>query len=412
MQRIDVLVIGAGQAGLAASWSLGVHGLEHVVLERGRIGERWRSERWPSLRLQTPRWQSRLPGWAYAGADPHGYMSMPEVIRFLEDYARHADAPVREGVTVLDVRPAGDRWQVATDRGAWSARSVIVATGHCDVPFVPSCAAQIADDVHQVVPSRYRGPSALPAGGVLVVGASASGVQLADELRAAGREVTIAVGRHTRMPRVHRGRDILWWLDARGTLDRLASEIPDLEAAHREPSMQLVGEPGRTLDLAALQRAGVRLTGRLVGASGHQLAFAGDLATTTGAATAQILHRLERIDRFAAMAGIRALGPPARISSIVTAGAPRALDLRAERISTIVWATGYQRAYPWLRTPDALDDGELRHDGGVSPLPGLYAVGLRLQRRRNSSFLDGVGADALEIADHVARYLGRARAAA
>jgi len=412
MERIDMVVIGAGQAGLATSWCLSELGIEHVVLERGRIAERWRSERWPSLRLQTPRWLSRLPGWSYAGADPDGYMSMPEVIAYLEGYARHAVAPVRDGVTVAAVAPAGDRWRIDSDAGAWSTRGVVIATGHCDVPMVPPLAARLARGVHQVVPSRYRGPADLPPGGVLVVGASATGVQLADELRAAGREVTIAVGRHHRLPRVHRGRDILWWLDAMGSLDRPARAIRDLAAARREPSLQLVGEPGRTLDLASLQRDGVRLTGRLSGADGHQLAFADDLAATTAAAGAGLGRRLERIDGFAAAADVRATGPAAAAAPIATAGTPVALDLRAERIATVLWATGFSRRYPWLRAPGALDGDELRHDGGVSPLPGLYAVGLRFQSRRNSSFLDGVGADARAIAAHAAVHLGRRRAAA
>jgi putative flavoprotein involved in K+ transport len=412
MTRIDTIVIGAGQAGLATSWCLGDLGIDHVVLERGRIGERWRSERWPSLRLQTPRWQARLPGWSYAGPDPDGFMSMPEIVGYLEGYARRGAAPVREGVTVRAAAFTGGRWRIDTDAGAWSARCLIVATGHADVPFVPALAGGLAGELHQVVPSGYRGAAGLPVGGVVVVGASATGVQLADELRAAGREVTLAVGGHTRLPRVHRGRDIMAWLDAMGTLDQPASAVRELAAARRQPSLQLIGEPGRTLDLASLQRAGVRLTGRLCGADGHQLAFADDLAATTGAAAARLDALLERIDRYAATARLAPAGAPATPAPVAAAGAPRTLDLRAEGITSVLWATGYQRRYSWLRAPAALAGGDLRHHGGVTPLPGLYAVGLRFQLRRNSSFLDGVGGDARAISGHVASYLGHRRAAA
>jgi putative flavoprotein involved in K+ transport len=290
---------------------------------------------------------------------------------------------------------------------------VIVATGHCDVPLVPAWAAGVPRDVHQVDPTRYRNPARLPPGGVLVIGASASGVQIADELRRAGREVTLAVGGHTRLPRRHLGRDILWWLDTLNVLTETRAEVRDLAAARRQPSMQLIGDgSGRDLDLATLERAGVRLVGRALGASSGMIAFADDLAATTAAADARARRIVDRIDRFATTHQLAACGPRAAIAPILAAAAPRHLALAAERITTIVWATGFARSYPWLAVPGVVEHGELVHDGGVTPSPGMYALGLRFQRRRNSSFLDGVGADAHVIVNHIARRLGHRAAAA
>jgi putative flavoprotein involved in K+ transport len=411
MRRTDAVVIGGGQAGLATSRCLAGGGVDHVVLERGRVAERWRRERWDSLRLLTPNWQSRLPGFRYEGADPDGYMTMPEVVDFLERYARSFAAPVEEGTTVLAVEPVGAGYRVTTDRGAWEAPSVVVATGHCDTPFVPGFARQLPDDVVQVLPTRYRNPRQLPEGRVLVVGASASGVQLADEIHASGRPVTLAVGRHTRLPRVYRGRDILWWLDAMGILDESADEVFDVAISRRQPSLQLVGRPDRaTLDLPALQERGVRLVGRASGAAGGRVFFADDLVAQTVAADARLARLVQRIDIFAARTGLDAeVGEAEPFRPFLwPAAAPTEVDLRDEDIRTVVWATGFRRLYPWLKVPIVDDRGEIRHEGGVTPAPGLYVIGLNFLRRRNSSFIDGVGRDAMDLTAHLAAYLRQA----
>jgi putative flavoprotein involved in K+ transport len=405
MQRVDTIVVGAGQAGLAMSRCLQDRGIEHVVLERGRVAERWRSERWDSLRLLTPNWQSRLPGYRYEGAEPDAYMTMPEVVDYLAGYARSFGAPVEEGTSVTSLEPQGDGYRVATDRGDFAARNVVIATGHCDVPFVPALAAELPPDIEQTVPPRYRRPGELRPGGVLVVGASASGVQLADEIHASGRPVTLAVGRHLRLPRRYRGRDILWWLDAMGVLDETGAEVYDLELSRRQPSLQLVGRPDHaTLDLPRLERRGVRLVGRAIGASGATVAFADDLVAHTAAADVKLAQLLRRIDAFAAGAGLEAqVGPAEPFQPFVwPKPAPAAIDLRAEGIRTVVWATGFRRHYPWLKVPVLDARGELRHRGGVTPAPGLYALGLSFLRRRKSTFIDGVGDDARELADHIA----------
>ena len=407
MRRTDVVVVGGGQAGLAMSRVLGERGIAHVVLERGRIGERWRSERWDSLRLLTPRWQSRLPGFAYRGPHPEGFMTKHELVGFLEDYARVSRAPVERDVTVKAVARAGAGYRVDTDRGGWLARNVVVATGHCHEARLPAWAARLPRAVVQVVPTRYRNPSQLPRGGVLVVGASATGVQLASELQRSGRPVTLAVSRHARMPRRYRGRDILWWYDALGLGEQRAEELGDLEAARAAPSLQLVGSPDhRTLDLSTLRDEGVRLAGRALGIDRHRVLFADDLAASVRAADERLAHLLARIDAYVASRGMDA--PAAEpVRPVPLAPAPASLDLLAEDVRTVLWATGYRRSYPWLRVPVLDGRGELVHSGGVTPAPGLYVLGLPLLRRRKSSWLDGVGDDARAVGDHLADRLER-----
>jgi putative flavoprotein involved in K+ transport len=382
-----------------------------VVLERGRVAERWRSERWDSLRLLSPNWHTRLPGFRYDGPDPDGFMQASELVWLLERYARTIDAPVESNTTVLRVEASGRGYRVTTDREGFEARSVVIATGHCDVPSVPPVAAGLPGDVVQLVPSRYRRASQLPPGGVLVVGASASGVQLADEIHASGRPVTLAVGRHTRLPRVYRGRDIFWWLDVMGVFDETEDDVFDLALARSQPSLQLVGRSDRaTLDLPVLERRGVRLAGRLAAIEGARVRFADDLVAHTAAADARLARLVQRIDTFAARSGLEGdVGPREPFTPVVwPAPAPTTLDLRQAGIRSVVWATGYGRAYPWLRVPVLDERGEIRHAGGVTAAPGLYVLGLYFLRRRKSSFIDGVGQDAMELAAHLARYLRRA----
>jgi putative flavoprotein involved in K+ transport len=412
MKRTDVVVIGGGQAGLAMSRCLVDDGVAHVVLERGRVGERWRSERWDSLRLLTPRWQARLPGFSYEGPDADGFMTRSEVIAYLDAYARSFAAPVESGVTVTAVERDGDRYRVATDRGVWSAAGVVVATGHCDRPAVPALAAGLPDDVVQVVPTRYRNPGELPPGGALVVGASATGLQLAAEIHRSGRPVTLAVGRHVRLPRTYRGRDVMWWLDRAGVLADGAADVADLEAARRQPSLQLVGSPERrALDLGVLQEMGVRLVGRAVAAEGGRVLLADDLATSLAAADSRLARLLRRLDAHIAGTGEEVVPAAEPIRTIRPARAPSAIDLRAADVRTVLWATGYRRSYPWLRLPVLDARGEIRHDGGITAEPGLYVLGLQFLRRRKSSWLDGVGDDARALADHLARRLPRRHAA-
>ncbi|MGD8320445.1 MAG: NAD(P)/FAD-dependent oxidoreductase, partial [Gemmatimonadota bacterium] len=301
---VDTVIVGGGQAGLAMSRGLAERSVEHVVLERGRVGERWRSERWDSLSLLTPRWLSRLSGWSDDRGDPHAFMGRSEVIAYLERYAAAHTVPVEEGVTVTRVEMRDGTYRVSTDAGGWRARNVVIATGESQDALVPAFAGDLARGVHQVVPTGYRRPSDLPHGGVLVVGASATGIQLAEEIHASGRPVTLSVGRHTRLPRRYRGRDILAWLHDMGLLDEDIRSVASPEASRDQPSMQLTGSADhRTLDLGVLLGQGIRLTGRAVGACGHRMTFADDLMETIASADVKLARLRLRIDRYIVEAG-------------------------------------------------------------------------------------------------------------
>ena len=405
MRTVDTVIIGAGQAGLAASRCLTGQGHEHVLLESGRIGQRWRSGTWDSLHLLTPNWLNALPGRPYRGPDPDGFASAGAFTDDLADYARSFAAPVEQQAAVRHLHQRSGRFEVVTDAEVWRARTVVVATGWCDRPAVPVMAAGLATGIHQVTPDGYRNPDSLAPGGVLVVGASATGVQLADELAAAGRDVTIAVGRHTRLPRRYRGMDVYRWLARVGHLDRTIDEMPDRARARREPSAQLTGTAGgRSLDLATLQAGGVHLTGRVTGVDGHRVRLAPDLPVTVAAAEARTRRLLDRIDRYidANRLHHEVLEPrPAR--PLARTSARTELDLRAGGIRTVVWATGHRRCYPWMRLPGVLDPhGEIRQHRGRTPMPGLYVLGQRFQHRRSSHLIGGVGRDAATVADHIA----------
>lgn len=414
MKTTDTLIVGGGQAGLAVSRCLTERGVDHVILERGRVGERWRSERWESLRLLTPNWQSRLPGWTYRGPDPDGYMTKGEVVDFLDAYAGSFSAPVETGARVTSVRQEGSGYRVGTDLGSWRAANVVIATGNYDRPFVPPFGSRLPSDVLQIVPSRYRGPAELPRGGVLVVGASATGVQLAEEIHLSGRPVTLAVGRHTRLPRRYRGRDIQGWLVSLGIWDESIDGVRNLDRSRRDPSLQLIGSPDhRSLDLAILRDEGVRLVGRAIDADGTRVGLAGDLATSLTTADARLKALLRRIDDHVERNGMSAAVLPSEpVRWILPPAAPLFLDLEHEGIATVLWATGYRRTYPWLEVPVLDSRGEILHDGGITPAPGLYVLGLQFLRTRKSSLLDGVGADAEFLADHIAANRALARGAA
>jgi putative flavoprotein involved in K+ transport len=410
MKRTDTIIIGGGQAGLAMSRCLDERGIDHVVLERGRVAERWRSERWDSLRLLTPRWQSRLPGWRYNGPDPEGFMARGEVVDYLERYARVYSAPVMTGVTVKRVERDDEGFRVTTDAGVWLAPNVVIATGFCDRANVPTMAAAVSAHVSQVIPTRYRNPEQLRDGGVLVVGASATGIQLASEIARSGREVTMAVGRHTRLPRSYRGRDIMDWFDALGVLSESTDDVWDLAASRAQPSLQLVGSTDRrSIDLAVVQSEGVRVVGRMLGAYGRRIYLARDLEESIERADRKMHEQLDRIDEYI---GDRDVPDSDRPAPVGVPESPAHLDLHAEGIRTVLWATGYRREYPWLQVPVLDARGEIKHDGGVTPEPGLYALGLHFMRRRNSAFLDGVGRDAAELAEHIGQRMVRRSSAA
>jgi putative flavoprotein involved in K+ transport len=381
-----------------------------VLLERGEVANSWRTQRWDSLRLLTPNWLSRLPGFAYEGGDPDGFMTMPEVVEFIDRYASAVDAPVQTGTTVTEVRSAEDGYRVTTEQGMWEAPTVMLASGGFNLPHVPDIAADVPDSVEAISPLDYRRPAELPAGGVLVVGASATGIQLADELHRSGRPVTLSVGEHVRLPRVYRGRDAMWWMTMAGIADERYDEIDDLVRGRNLPSPQLVGTPDRsTLDLNALTAQGVALVGRLGAIRDGVALFSGSLRNVCSLADLKLGRLLDRFDEWARDSGLDGdVDSPHRFEPTRLDAEPRlSLDLRSGEIRTIVWATGFRPDYSWLHVPVLDRRGRLRHDGGVvTGAPGLYAIGLNLLRRRKSSFIHGAEDDARELTDHLAAYLG------
>jgi putative flavoprotein involved in K+ transport len=382
--------------------------IDHIVLERGEVANSWRTERWDSLRLLTPNWQSRLPGFGYEGDDPDGYRTMPEVIAFIDRYAKVISAPVETRTRVTSVEDAEGGYQVETDNGGWQCRTVVLATGACNIPSVPKVAEALPPGIATVTSMAYRNPDQLPDGGVLIVGASATGTQFADEIHRSGRPVTIAVGEHIRAPRVYRGRDIEWWMDMAGVLDERYDEMDDIRRARRVPSLQLTGSDARaTLDLNALSAIGVKLVGRLAGMSDGKAQFAGSLRNLCALSDLKMNRLLNTIDEWAAESGLDdEVEPPHRLPPTeVEESPPLVLDLMGDGVRTIIWATGYRPDLSWLHVPVLDRKGQIRHDGGVVEWPGLYLMGMQFLRRRKSALIDGAGDDARDLSDHLVSYL-------
>ena len=378
------------------------------MLERGEAANSWRRERWDSLRLLTPNWQSRLPGYHYEGRDPDGYMTMREVVEFISRYAVVIAAPVRTHTTVTSVTRTDVGYTVTTNTGVLQCRAVVLASGACNVPSVPSLAQALPPNVQSVTPFDYRNPGHLPDGGVLVVGASATGVQLADEIARSGRAVVLSVGEHVRLPRTYRGRDVLWWMDASGVWNQRYDEVDDLTRARRLPSPQLVGTPERrTLDLNSLTAAGVELVGRLAAVRDGQALFSGGLRNQFALADLKMNRLLTTFDDWARVHGRDGdVDLPERLEPTRAPSSSRLnLDLRKGEIRSIIWATGFRPDYSWLDVPVVDHKGYLRHDGGVVDAPGLYVLGLPVLRRRKSSFIHGAEDDARELVDHLVTYL-------
>jgi putative flavoprotein involved in K+ transport len=390
MPKTTTVVIGAGHCGLATSRYLAERSIDHVVLERGEVAHSWRTRRWDSFRLLTPNWMTRLPGYAYAGDDPDGFQTAGELADLFGAYAKVSGAPVLTNTTVESVRPADGGFLVRTDQDLREARTVVLASGAHNVARLPPVAEAIPADIATMTALDYRAPSQLPDGGVLVVGASSTGVQIADELHRSGRPVTLAVGEHVRMPRTYRGRDILWWMDAAGVLDERYDQVPDLLRARNLPSMQLART---TLDLNVLTGLGVRLVGRFAGVRDGRAQFSGSLPNVCALADLKLGRLLDTFDSWAGAAGERF--EPTRLP----ASAPLTVDLA--EIRGIVWATGFRPDWSWLDVPVLDRKGQVRHDGGVTAWPGLYVIGLPFLRRRRSSLIDGAAADAYDLTEHL-----------
>ena len=383
--------------------------IDHVVLERGEVANSWRTERWDSLRLLTPNWQSRLPGFGYEGDDPDGFRTTPETIAFLSRYAEVISAPVQTHTCVTSLRAADDGYHLATTEGEWRCKTVVLASGACNIPRVPPLAAEVPQGIRTLTPMEYRNPRQLDEGGVLVVGASATGTQLADEIQRSGRPVTLAVGEHIRAPRVYRGKDIQWWMDKAGVLDERYDHVDDITRARRVPSFQLTGSPERaTLDLNALTAHGVRLTGPLAAIRDGKALFSGSLRNQCALSDLKLGRLLDAFDLWATENGFDDQVEPAhRLEPThVPDSPPLSLDLNSGEIRTIIWASGFRPDYSWLEVPVLDRKGLIRHEGGVVPSPGMYLMGMPFLRRRKSALIDGAADDSRDLSAHLEAYLG------
>lgn len=401
-RHFETVIIGAGQAGLAASYYLNQQKREHVILEKHRIGEAWRSGKWDSFTLVTPNWMLKLPDFPYAGDDPDGFMERDEVAQYLEDFARQFDPPVQTGVEVTSIEPAKEGFSLTTSNGFMMASNVIVATGTFQSPNIPSLAAKLPPQITQLHSSAYRNPHQLPDGAVLVVGSAQSGCQIAEELNAAGRKVYLATGGADRLPRRYRGKDSFWWVDKLGLFDQTVDKLPSRDARFN-PNPQATGKDGgHTLSLHHLARDGVTLLGHAQDANGTHMAFADDL-----------MDNLKRADKFAAefKKGVDMLiekmgmdlpeDDQPKLHAGYDAKVITELDLNEAGIVSVIWATGYDYDFSWIKFPVFDDVGYPVTERGVTDQPGLYFVGLHFLHTRESGLLSGVGNDAAHIVQHM-----------
>lgn len=405
--RHETVIVGGGHAGLALSYHLGRRGCPHVILERGRVAERWRSERWDSLMFQFPNWSLRLPGQEYRGSEPDGFSTRDEVIAFIERYRALIDAPVRTGAGVTRVRPRDGGFQLETSEGPLEADNVVIATGPYQEPLLPAVRRAFPPGLVHVHSSGYRNPAQLPAGAVLVVGSGASGCQIVEDLRAAGRTVYLAVGRHRRYPRRYRGRDMFWWMERIGALDQTLAERPE---ARERPNPLVTGVGGgHDIDLRDYAAAGVTLLGHVLGVTGSRLVLADDVAALLAAGDESVGAFTRAVDGYVARSGLAAPAETIAAPRALAAAPIPALDLAAAGITSVVWATGFRRDFGWIDAPVLDDRGEPIHRRGVTECPGLYFLGLPWLHKLKSSVLCGVGDDAAHLADQIASSAARRR---
>jgi putative flavoprotein involved in K+ transport len=403
VEHVETLIIGGGQAGLVMSHRLKQRGRAHLVLERNRIAERWRSERWDGLRFQFPNWSVRLPDFPFPHRDPDGFAATGDILDYINAYADFVAPPIRCGVAVtrLRCRDGGSGFIAETSEGAIEADNVVVATGPYQRAVVPDLLREDAK-IFQVHASRYANPGQLPPGAVLVAGSGASGAQIAEELLRSGRRVYLSVGRHTRLPRRYRGRDLIWWLSALG-LDQTTVE-------QRGPSRLLPvisgAYGGHTIDFRRFATEGVTLLGRVEAARDGVIHFAADLADSLANGDATYAAFLDMAD---AHIERHALSMPEDPAARAVLPDPRCvteplrhLDVSADGIGAVIWATGYGLDFGWIDIAVLNPNGEPIHRRGITEVPGLYFLGLQWLSRMNSSFLSGVGDDAAVLADHIA----------
>lgn len=402
-KKTDTIIIGAGQAGVAMSEHLTAQGVPHVVLEKSRIAERWRSERWDSLVANGPAWHDRFPGMTFDNVTPDAFAAKEQVADYFEQYAKAFNAPIRTGVEVKKVQRNEGKpgFTVDTSEGTYQADRVVAATGPFQRPLIPDIAQQ-CPQLHHLHSASYKNPEQLPEGAVMVVGAGSSGVQIAEEIRRSGREVYLSVGPHHRPPRAYRGRDFCWWLGVLGEWDAEA-----MKPGTEHVTIAVSGaNGGKTVDFRALAHEGVTLVGRTNSLKNGVARFEGDLADNLAAGDENYLSLLDAADEYARRNGLdlpeepRAREFPAMPDCVLNP--LKSLDLADNNIRTVLWATGFAVDYSWLQV-DAFDEaGKPSHQRGVSSEPGVYFLGLPWLSRRGSSFIWGVWHDAKHVADHIA----------
>ena len=405
MRNVDVVVVGAGQAGLATSYHLSRHGIEHVVLDRGRVAESWRTRRWDSFALNGPNWTFILPDYEYDGPDPDAFMLRDELVARFSDYATHIKAPVEEGVEVARVTrdEISGRYHLTTSRGAISARAVVAATGPYQRRNRPRNG--LDPNIAQLNTDEFRNSAALPAGGVLVVGSGQSGCQIAEDLRAAGRGVWLATGTCGWIPRRYRGRDNVAWRWDMGMFD---DSVERLGHALRLacPPIQTGVDGGRDMNLTTMRARGITLMGRFLSADSYTVMLGDYLeSNATGSDSAALAIR-KRIDDFIAERGIDAPPPEPFEPASGFGGAPTTLDLRTLGINTVIWATGFALDFSWIDLDLEPVDGYPAQTQGVSRHRGLYFMGLQLMHTRKSGLIFGVGEDAAHISGLIVEQLG------
>ncbi len=402
VEKVDTLVVGAGQAGLAMSEHLSKCGVPHLLLERHRIAERWRSERWDSLVANGPAWHDRFPGMEFPDVGPDAFVSKEKVADYFVAYAEMIAAPIRCGVAVTKLRRLIGRpgFRVETSDGVIEASNVVAATGAFQHPVVPPIVPGDAGLV-QIHSSAYRNPGQMPEGAVLVVGSGSSGVQIADELLRAGRRVYLSVGPHDRPPRAYRGRDFCWWL---GVLGKWDAQAPAPGTEHVTIAVS-GARGGETIDFRRLAAQGMTLVGRTQSYKDGAMTFAPDLGKNIARGDANYMSVLDEADAYVARNGLdlpeepdaRKIGPdPQCMTDPILE-----LNLAEAGIASIIWATGFTVDYKWLEVDVFDEKGKPRHQRGVSVEPGVYFLGLPWQSRRGSSFIWGVWHDAKHLADHI-----------
>jgi putative flavoprotein involved in K+ transport len=395
-----VIIVGGGQAGLSMSYCLRERDIEHIIFEKNQIGYAWRTKRWDSFCLVTPNWQCKLPGYDYPGHDPHGFMQKDEILNYLEEYAASFNPPILEGITVLSVRQGQQGFEVSTSVGEYTAEQVVIASGNYHIPKIPRAAERLPTHILQIHSSEYRNPQSLPDGEVLVVGTGQSGCQIAEDLHLAGKTVHLCVGSAPRSPRRYRGKDVVDWLDQMHYYDLPIHEHPQKEKVRTNANHYLTGrDGGREIDLRKFALEGMQLHGRLQEIHQGKIEFCDDLQRNLDYADAVFEGIKTTVDGFIERNQIQAPTEPPYQPVWEPVGL--ALDYPVDALSAVIWSTGYQSDFSWVEIPVFDGKGYPGHDRGITPIAGLYFLGLPWLYTWGSGRFSGIARDAHYLADDI-----------